>query len=295
MKSRPVPRLSVAAALVAAAFGTGALGAEILLEDVLQASTRVANEMEHLRLIPESVEIEVETANAAVYLRVAADALIAISEGRAFEILALPEVALPADPYPSDVVPAAEVYLDPLSAAETLALAGAVGRDLDARGVAASAYDLRGGQARLPDVIHHLASALRSYHFYNHLPPHLRLTVISTKNLFAWSTPEGFEPYTSVISGWARPWNLSYYSLPAHYFEAFSYARRLVEGAAGDNACLLQRRVGELLHDETGRLWARGWRYWFVPPFESKYRMSGLEAMRHFDANSAWHNTKMGG
>jgi Mg-chelatase subunit ChlD len=246
-------------------------------------------------VLPPAVQIGSTTTDAAVYLRVASDALIGLSGGSPSVTLQLPRVTLPAEPYPADVRPSEKVYLSPLAAAESVALAKAIATALPDGSTAPGSFALRGGKARFPDVVHHVASVLRFYRFFGYLPPHLRLTVISTRNLFKWATPRGYEKYTSVISGGTNPWNQSYYLLPAHYYEAFAHASAVVASAATMSAdpCAFHRIVGEMIHDEATGLWARGRRYWFVPPLESKARMSGLEATRFFDGNSAWHNPKM--
>jgi hypothetical protein len=269
--------------------------AQIQLKHILETSTTVANEMEHKRLIPTTVTINGQNTNAAVYLKVASQALTAIARQSKFAVSSLPSVKLPSEPYAKNTMPTEAVYLDPLSIAETIALAKQVISLLEDLPTAPNTFQLRNGRARLPDVIHHLASTLRFYHFYNRLPRHLRLTVISTKNLFPWTTPKGYEKYTSAISGWSNPWNLSYYMHQSHYFEAFSRARDLVKNikTSGRTQSEMQWDVGKKCYDETKRIFYDSDRYWFVPPFESKYRMTGLEAMRYSDANSAWHNTKM--
>jgi hypothetical protein len=269
--------------------------AQINLEHILKASTTIANEMEHKRLISTTITINGQNTNAAVYLKVASQALIAIARQSKFMVSSLPSVKLPSEPYAKDTMPTEAVYLDPLSIAETIALAKQVISLLEDLPTAPNTFQLRNGRARLPDVIHHLASTLRFYHFYNCLPRHLRLTVISTVNLFPWTTPNGYEKYTSVISGWTDPWNLSYYMHPAHYFEAFSRTWDLVKNIQTSTRTQseIQWDVGKKCYDEMLRIYWGSDRYWFVPPFESKYRMTGLEAMRYSDFNSAWHNTKM--
>lgn len=269
--------------------------AQVKLQDVLDASTEVANHMEHFRVLPPTVQIGSAATNPAAYLRLASETLIGLSGGSPSVTVQVPRVALPQEPYPADVKPSEKVYLAPLAAAESLALAKAIATGLPDGSTAPGSFALRGGKARFPDVVHHVASVLRFYRFYGYLPPHLRLTVISTRSLFKWATPQGYEKYTSVLSGGTNPWNQSYYLEPAHYYEAFAYASAVVQSAATMNAdpCALHRIVGEMIHNETSGLWARGRRYWFVPPSESKYRMSGLEAMRYFDGHSAWHNPKM--
>ncbi len=242
--------------------------------------------METYRVLPPDLALGEATYNPAELLALFAQAITSIHVDRMEEPIEFPSILPAADPYPS-VAPEEALFGTAFEAYELLEFCAEIGRVSSINAVLPAAIPWRGESVRLPEALHLTASVLRFYDFFGTLPELAKLSVVSPKGLVPWETPQGYEEYTSILSGWS-PYNFvryNYYSVGN--YRMFAQAKDI----AGSESDYVE--VGRLIYDWVISRWADAGYFVYRKTFGN--RMSADEHLRHNLQNSAFHFQDMNG
>ncbi|QQR75244.1 MAG: hypothetical protein IPJ17_06615 [Holophagales bacterium] len=268
---------------------SAAAPASVSLADVLAASTEVAVFMETYRALPTEVHVGTLTLDPAAFLQVAAQATIAIADGRPAGTFT-GNWSAPVDPYPH-VALTRQVYGPALARDEYVPYLRSLLQTTADSTRLASTISLRGGEVRLVDLLYAVAQILRYQGIFGHLPGHVMLTVASPNGLFPWAVPAQLQEYVGAVRNNEAAVEINEHLQSSSMdFSMYEVAKQIV--AQETDAY----RAGERIYDWVHSLWFRnpyGATLSFPPTFGSA--SNSYEEMRYMMGTSGTpHRPKEG-
>ncbi|MDH3626441.1 MAG: family 10 glycosylhydrolase [Acidobacteriota bacterium] len=203
-----------------------------VLDDLLASSTDLAGSMETLRMLDESILYGGQFINSAEFLHLSSRSLLAMTSEDPFPPPQAPAGLIPPNnPYPG--ITLEDTYYDrPFTRDEYLALLRQLDDVYIASGEYPSSLTVQGttAEVRYAELVYYAAGLLRAREFQGYLPELWNRYIISAEGLVPWSTPAGFEDYTSALEqsdGTAFFPNHSrrYYGSSAHQYSMLKLAR----------------------------------------------------------------------
>jgi len=258
----------------------------ITLSGVLESSVEVSNYMEEYRAIPDTVIICGNELNSAQVLSLFSGAVLYLDDSSYIQYDTILNIYPPENPYPNILIDEA-LFSNAIDKGDYIGFCSNVYYETHHCDTMPTSCHLLGDSLRYSETIHFISGILRFVRFFGYLPKHHELMVTCPTGLVPWNTPQSYEEYTSMVTGWV-PYNFIryYYYSPGKY----SMYSRAIEALESESDYYLG---GEKIFDWIISYWYQAGYYIYIRTFGS--RMSADEHLRHNLQNSAFHFQDMNG